>query len=53
MDYTIIIVNGFDDLLCNDHKMVMGYEISSCSYGGDGFDDPQYHHHVTICVIQK
>jgi len=35
MDHTIIVVNGFDDLLCNDHKMVTGYEVSSWSNGGD------------------
>jgi len=36
LDHAIIIVHGFDDLSCNDHKMVMVYKVSSCLNGGDG-----------------
>ena len=36
MDHTIIIVNGFDDLSCNERKMVMEYEVSPWLHGHDG-----------------
>ena len=43
MDYTVIIVYGFDDLPCNDHKMVR------CYYGHKvvmEFDGLQHHDHM-------
>jgi len=32
IDYTMIVVNGSDDLLCNDHKILTGMK----SHHGDG-----------------
>ena len=44
VDHTIIIVNGFDDLSCNDHKIMTGMK---CYYIlVMEFDDPQPHNHM-------